>query len=228
MMGSFDSFSVRKCGMCPYIKRIIDICGAIFGLLAMSPVLLVTAIGIRCSMGAPILFQQERPGKNGAPFFMLKFRTMTKVRDENGELLPDADRLTRIGRFLRKTSLDEFPEFINVLKGDMSLVGPRPLLMQYLPLYSQEQARRHDVRPGVTGWAQISGRNTLSWEEKFKLDVWYVDHCNLRLDMKIILLTIWTVIRRDGINADDHATMPEFGKETKLSALSVDAEIDTH
>ena len=161
-------------------------------------------------MGSPVLFKQQRPGLHGKPFMMSKFRTMTDARDGDGNLLPDADRLTRLGRFLRSTSLDELPELFNVLKGDMSLVGPRPLLMRYLDRYTPEQARRHEVRPGITGWAQINGRNALSWEDKFTLDVWYVDHCSLLLDMRIILQTIWKVLRREGISQEGEATMSEF------------------
>ena len=196
--------------MYSYIKRLIDICGAIIGLLAMSPVLLVVAVWIRLTMGAPILFRQQRPGLNEKSFFMLKFRTMTDARDEGGEPLPDAERLNRLGRFLRKTSLDEFPELINVLKGDMSLVGPRPLFMKYLALYTPEQSRRHDVRPGVTGWAQVNGRNTTSWPERFRLDVWYVDNASVWLDLRILVLTLWVVLRQDDISAEGHATMPHF------------------
>ena len=183
------------------------------GLLFLSPILVTVAVWIRIQMGSPVFFKQQRPGLHGKPFYMLKFRTMTNTKDENGLLLSDAQRLTWFGNFLRKTSLDEFPELLNVLKGDMSLVGPRPLLMQYLPLYSPKQARRHDVKPGVTGWAQINGRNAISWEQKFEYDVWYVDHHSLWLDLKILLLTIWKVFRRDGINADDHVTMPFFTGE---------------
>lgn len=196
------------------LKRFMDIVGAFVGLLLLAPLLLGIAFAIRTTMGAPVLFRQKRPGLLGEPFQMLKFRTMTDARGKHGELLPDEERLTRIGRFLRKTSLDEFPELINVLRGEMSLVGPRPLLMRYLPLYSTAQARRHEVRPGVTGWAQINGRNAISWEEKFRMDVWYVDNHSIWLDMTILLVTIWKVIRRDDISADDHATMPEFKGNT--------------
>ena len=192
------------------IKRLIDICVALFGLLLLSPILAIVAICIRIQMGSPILFRQQRPGLHGKPFDMLKFRTMTNAKDDHAQLLPDEQRLTWFGKFLRKTSLDEFPELINVLKGEMSLVGPRPLLMQYLPLYSTEQNRRHDVKPGLTGWAQINGRNAISWEQKFEYDVWYVDHQSFLLDVKILLLTVWKVVRRDGISAGNHATMPFF------------------
>ncbi|WP_424255502.1 sugar transferase [Desulfoprunum sp.] len=179
-------------------------------LLGLSPLLLCLAVLVRVKLGTPILFSQTRPGLHGKPFTLYKFRTMTDGRNASGNLLPDAQRLTGFGRFLRSTSLDELPELINVLRGEMSLVGPRPLLMEYLPLYSPEQARRHEVRPGLTGWAQINGRNALSWEEKFKLDVWYVDNQSLWLDMKIIFLTVWKVFRRDGISAEGEATMPRF------------------
>jgi len=192
------------------LKRCMDILGAVVGLVLLLPVLAIVAVLIRIQMGSPVLFKQQRPGLHGKPFFMLKFRTMTNTKDEHGNLLPDEKRLTWLGKFLRKTSLDEFPELLNVLKGEMSLVGPRPLLMQYLPLYSPEQARRHDVKPGLTGWAQINGRNAIRWEQKFEYDVWYVDHQSFWLDIKILFMTVWKVVRRDGINADAHATMPAF------------------
>lgn len=196
--------------MYPVIKRCIDIVGAGLGLIVLSPVLAVVAIAIWLDMGRPILFRQIRPGLNGQAFSMVKFRTMSNKRDSQGNLLPDEQRLTPLGKFLRKTSLDELPELFNVIKGDMSLVGPRPLLMQYLERYTPEQARRHEVRPGITGWAQINGRNAISWEEKFALDVWYVDNCSLWLDIKILAITIWKVFRREGISAEGEATMPEF------------------
>ena len=192
------------------MKKIFDFTVALGALAILSPVLGVVAIIVRAQLGAPVLFCQTRPGLQGKPFSILKFRTLTNVRDSQGNLLPDAQRLTRFGRFLRSTSLDELPELFNVLKGDMSLVGPRPLLMEYLPLYTPEQARRHDVRPGITGWAQVNGRNALSWEEKFAMDVWYVDHCSLWLDMKILVLTVRKVLARDGISAAGEATMPRF------------------
>jgi lipopolysaccharide/colanic/teichoic acid biosynthesis glycosyltransferase len=192
------------------IKRLFDISMALAALMLLSPVIAMVAWQIRHKLGSPVLFHQMRPGKDGKLFYILKFRTMTDVRDEQGMLLPDEKRLTKFGQFLRSTSLDELPELINVLKGEMSLVGPRPLLMEYLPLYTPEQYRRHEVRPGITGWAQINGRNALSWEEKFKLDVWYVDNRSLWLDMKIIFLTIWKVLRRDGISAEGEATMSRF------------------
>lgn len=192
------------------MKRLVDILGSGLGLLLLSPVFLVVALLVRQKHGSPILFTQVRPGIGGKPFKMMKFRTMTDARDVNGELLPDDVRLTKFGSFLRSTSLDELPELINAFKGDMSLVGPRPLLMDYLPLYSERQARRHEVRPGITGWAQINGRNALSWEKKFELDVWYVDNRSLWLDTKILLKTVLKVVRRDGISHGDEATMPKF------------------
>ncbi len=192
------------------MKRLFDIIASFFGLLLLSPLLLLLAVWIRLRMGSPVFFRQKRPGLDGKPFEMLKFRTMTEERDEAGNLLPDERRLTAIGRFMRSTSLDELPELINVLRGDMSLVGPRPLLMRYLDRYTPEQARRHEVRPGITGWAQINGRNALAWKEKFQYDVWYVDHQSFWLDLRILFITLWHVIRREGISADDHATMHEF------------------
>lgn len=188
----------------------MDIFGAAVGLVLLSPALIIVAFMIRRDMGSPVLFRQVRPGINGRPFQMIKFRTMRDAVDAQGNALPDAERLTKLGRFLRSTSLDELPELWNVLKGDMSLVGPRPLLMEYLPLYSVEQARRHQVRPGVTGWAQVNGRNSISWEEKFALDVWYVDNRSVWLDLKIIWLTIRKVVKREGISAAGEATMPKF------------------
>lgn len=193
-----------------FIKRSIDIIAACAGLTLGSPLMLVIYFVIRSTRGLPVFFRQQRPGLCGKPFTMYKFRTMSGERDENDNLLPDAQRLTRFGEFLRRTSLDELPELFNVLKGDMSLVGPRPLLMQYLDRYTPEQARRHEVRPGITGWAQINGRNALSWEEKFKLDVWYVDHHSLWLDVKIIVMTVWKVLKREGISQEGQATMSEF------------------
>jgi len=192
------------------MKRIFDSLGAAIGLTLLSPVLLILVILIRRQMGSPVLFRQTRPGKDGKPFEMMKFRTMRDARGPDGELLPDTARLTALGQTLRSSSLDELPELWNVLKGDMSLVGPRPLLMEYLPLYSPEQARRHDVRPGITGWAQINGRNAISWDEKFALDIWYVDNRSLWLDLRIIWLTIRKVMKREGISAAGEATMPKF------------------
>jgi len=179
-------------------------------LLALSPFLAAIAIMVRAKLGSPILYKQRRPGMGGKPFQIYKFRTMTDAVDQKGFLLPDKDRLTGPGEFLRSMSLDELPELWNVLKGDMSLVGPRPLLMQYLDRYTPEQARRHEVKPGLTGWAQVNGRNAISWEDKFNLDVWYVDHRSIWLDLKIIFMTIYQVLRRRGISSEDHATMPEF------------------
>ncbi|MHA6637621.1 sugar transferase [Stutzerimonas frequens] len=192
------------------IKRLFDIVASALGLLLLSIVIAVVAWKIRCKLGSPVLFRQVRPGLDGKPFEMIKFRTMRDAVDAQGNSLPDSERMTPFGSFLRASSLDELPELWNVLKGDMSLVGPRPLLMEYLPLYSPEQYRRHEVRPGVTGWAQINGRNALSWEEKFKLDVWYVDNRSLWLDLKILFLTIKKVVVRDGISAEGEVTMPKF------------------
>lgn len=192
------------------IKRLFDIAASSCGLLLLAPVIAIVAWQIRRKLGSPVLFRQVRPGLNGTPFEMIKFRTMRDAVDAAGNPLPDSERMTPFGNFLRSSSLDELPELWNVLKGDMSLVGPRPLLMEYLPLYSPEQYRRHEARPGVTGWAQVNGRNALSWDEKFKLDVWYVDNRSLWLDLKIIVLTIKKVFLRDGISADGEATMPKF------------------
>lgn len=192
------------------MKRFFDIFAAVIALLLFSIPALFLALLIRTQLGSPVFFTQIRPGLCGKPFRMIKFRTMNDARDSNGQLLPDSERLTLLGSFLRSSSLDELPELLNVLKGEMSLVGPRPLLMEYLPLYSQEQARRHEVRPGVTGWAQINGRNAISWEEKFVLDVWYVNNRSLWLDIKILFLTVKKVLVRDGINAEGEATMPKF------------------
>lgn len=192
------------------MKRILDLSAALFGLILLAPIILILAILIRQKLGSPIFFTQVRPGLHGKPFKMVKFRTMTDACDEDGNLLPDNMRLTAFGHFLRSTSLDELPELWNVLRGDMSLVGPRPLLMEYLPLYTSEQTRRHQARPGITGWAQINGRNAISWEEKFKLDVWYVDHQSFWLDLKILILTIKKVFVREGISAEGEATMPKF------------------
>lgn len=192
------------------MKRLFDIVVSGVLLLLLLPLLLATAIAIRIALGGPVLFAQLRPGIGGRPFNMVKFRTMTDARDAQGELLADVERLTRFGRFLRSTSLDELPELFNVFKGDMSLVGPRPLLMEYLALYSAEQMRRHEVRPGITGWAQVNGRNAVGWEERFRLDLWYVDHRSFWLDMKILLLTARKVLVREGISAAGEATMSKF------------------
>ena len=191
-------------------KRFFDVVGAGVGLVALSPVLGVIGALVWRFHGRPVLFVQERPGLDAKVFRIYKFRTMTDERDASGRLLPDAQRLTRFGRFLRDSSLDELPELLNVLKGDMSLVGPRPLLVEYLPLYSMQQARRHGVKPGMTGWAQVQGRNAISWEEKFELDVWYVDNWSLGVDAKILGLTLLKVLKRSGISAAEHATMPKF------------------
>ena len=191
-------------------KRIFDLLLTVPALLVLSPLLFIIALMVRIRMGSPVFFRQQRPGLHGKPFMLYKFRTMLDQRAADGSLLPDADRLTPIGRFLRSTSLDELPELLNVLKGDMSLVGPRPLLMQYIGRYTPEQARRHNTPPGITGWAQVHGRNSIDWNEKFALDVWYVDHYSLWLDLKILMLTVWKVLRREGINEQGQATMSEF------------------
>lgn len=192
------------------MKRLFDLLLASLALIVLGVPLLVLTWMVRTRLGSPVFFRQTRPGLHGKPFVMVKFRTMTDGRGPDGELLPDAERLTAFGRFLRATSLDELPELWNVIKGDMSLVGPRPLLMEYLPLYSPEQARRHEVRPGVTGWAQVNGRNALGWDEKFALDVWYVDHRSLWLDIRILWLTVRKVLVREGISAAGEATMSKF------------------
>ncbi|HEY9874065.1 MAG TPA: sugar transferase [Candidatus Obscuribacterales bacterium] len=192
------------------LKRLFDFLAALVGLLILAPVLVAIALAIYLRMGSPIFFTQPRPGKDGRIFTFYKFRTMTMERDAEGNLLPDEQRLTSVGQFLRKTSLDEFPQLWNVLKGDMSLVGPRPLLVAYLQRYNPEQARRHHVKPGITGWAQVNGRNTLSWEDKFKLDIWYIDNWSLWLDLKILFLTLIKVLKREGISHVNHATMSEF------------------
>jgi lipopolysaccharide/colanic/teichoic acid biosynthesis glycosyltransferase len=184
--------------------------GSGVGLILLAPVFLGVAAAVRLSLGSPVLFRQTRPGLGGKPFEMLKFRTMRDAHDARGNPLPDAERLTPLGRFLRATSLDELPELVNVLRGEMSLVGPRPLLMEYLPLYTPEQARRHEVRPGITGWAQVNGRNALSWEEKFRLDVWYVDHRSFWLDLRILARTVAKVFAREGISQEGQATMERF------------------
>lgn len=196
-----------------FFKRVFDFFISLIALICISPLLLILIIWLHfANKGAGVFFTQERPGKNGKIFKVIKFKSMTDERDENGKLLPDKYRLTKVGKFIRATSLDELPQLFNVLKGDMSLIGPRPLLVQYLPLYSPEQARRHEVRPGITGWAQVHGRNAISWTEKFKLDVWYVDHCTLWTDIKVIFITIKKVLFRDDINttSGQSATMPTF------------------
>ena len=194
-----------------FLKRILDFCIALVALLCLSPLLLVVTVWLHiANKGAGAFFLQERPGKDGKIFKIVKFKTMTDERDADGKLLPDANRLTKVGRFVRSTSIDELPQLFNVLKGDMALIGPRPLLVKYLPLYSPEQMRRHEVRPGITGWAQCHGRNAISWTEKFKLDVWYVDHLSFKTDLLVIIETIKAVIHRDGISQEGQATMEEF------------------
>jgi len=197
-----------------YGKRICDLAIAVPVVLLAAPVFLALAVLVRLKLGTPVVFRQERPGLNGRPFTLYKFRTMTDRRDAQGNLLPDAQRLTPFGRFLRSTSLDELPELWNVLKGEMSLVGPRPLLMHYLDLYTPEQMRRHEVRPGITGWAQVNGRNALAWEDKFERDVWYVDHLSPGLDVKIILLTAMRIVQREDISQPGHVTMQPFEGST--------------
>lgn len=200
-------------------KRLLDVILSLLALLLLSPLLAILALWVRIKLGSPIFFRQQRPGLHGKPFMLYKFRTMTDARNEQGDLLPDAERLTTLGRFLRSSSLDELPELWNVLKGEMSLVGPRPLLMKYLPRYTTEQARRHEVRPGITGWAQVNGRNALTWEEKFALDVWYVDHLSCWLDGKIIALTVWKIFKREGINQPGQATAAEFMGNVESESL---------
>lgn len=195
----------RRCG-----KRLLDLGLAVPGLVAAAPLMLAAAALVRLKLGPPVLFRQERPGLGGRPFVLLKLRTMTDARGPDGELLPDAERLPPLGRLLRATSVDELPQLLNVIRGEMSLVGPRPLLMRYLERYTPEQMRRHDVRPGITGWTQVCGRNALSWEEKFRCDVWYVEHISLWLDLKILALTLLRVVRREGISQPGEATASEF------------------
>ena len=198
-----------------YIKRLLGFVLSLLAIICLSPVLLVVTVWLHyANKGAGAFFVQERPGKNGRIFKIIKFKTMTDERDANGKLLPDEKRLTRVGRIVRSTSIDELPQLFNVLMGDMSLIGPRPLLVRYLPLYTEEQARRHEVRPGITGWAQCNGRNALSWSEKFKLDVWYVDHCTFKTDLKILFITIRKVLIHDGISQTGKATMEEFKGES--------------
>jgi len=199
------------------VKRTVDVLAAIIGLLVLSPVFLIISLFVMADLGRPVLFAQQRPGKNGKLFRMYKFRTMRDVVGAHGRQLPDSERLTKLGRLLRSTSLDELPQLINVLLGHMSLVGPRPLLPQYLDRYTPEQARRHDVKPGITGWAQVNGRNALTWEEKFQLDIWYVDNRGLLLDLRILLMTAAKVLKRDGITSEGHATAPEFTGSKKIS-----------
>ena len=197
----------------PFSKRLFDLTFALITLVILSPIILVTAILVRIFIGTPILFKQQRPGYKGYPFFIYKFRSMTNRFARDGSLLPDAERLTRFGRLLRSLSLDELPELFNIVRGEMSFVGPRPLLMEYLPLYSPEQARRHDVVPGLTGWAQVNGRNAVDWPTRFNMDVWYVDNWSFWLDLRIIFLTLWKVITRDGINQKGQSTVEHFKGE---------------
>jgi len=192
------------------LKRVIDILFSLIAIIILLPFMIIISVLVYFKLGSPIFFTQERPGLNGKVFKMIKFRSMLNSTDKNGELLSDEERLTNFGKALRSTSLDELPELINVLKGDMSIVGPRPLLVEYLPLYNQRQSKRHDVRPGITGWAQINGRNAISWQRKFELDVWYIEHQSLLLDFKIILMTVGKVFKRAGINQDDNVTMGKF------------------
>lgn len=199
-----------RTGLMYFVKRVFDFCAALVALVVLSPILIATALAVLVALGSPVLFQQTRPGLHGRPFTIYKFRTMLDRRDASGELLPTSARLTPFGRFLRSTSLDELPELFNVLKGEMSFVGPRPLLMEYLDYYSPEQNRRHEVRPGITGWAQVKGRNNTTWAERFSNDIWYVENWSLWLDVKILFLTAFKVIRREGISAEGHVTMPEF------------------
>jgi undecaprenyl phosphate N,N'-diacetylbacillosamine 1-phosphate transferase len=211
--------SVRQNGLyVRYFKRLLDIIFSLIAIVVLSPILIIVAVLVRAKLGSPVIFKQERPGLNEKIFTLYKFRTMTDENDGNGELLPDSIRLTKFGRLLRSTSLDELPELYNIIRGDMSIVGPRPLLTQYLPLYNDHQKRRHEVRPGLTGLAQVSGRNSISWQEKFNLDISYVDNVSFLGDCKIILLTIKKVLMRDGINSDSAATMEYFvgNKETAL------------
>lgn len=195
---------------CGFGKRVLDLVVALSASIVLFPVYVSLAFLVRAKLGSPVLFRQQRPGLNGRAFTMFKFRTMTDARDALGQLLPDADRLTPFGKFLRSTSLDELPELINVLRGEMSLVGPRPLLMRYLDRYTPEQMRRHEVRPGITGWAQVNGRNNLPWETRFELDVWYVDHLSFALDVKILAMTVLKVLRRESVNQTGQATAEEF------------------
>jgi sugar transferase EpsL len=194
----------------PPSKRILDLLAACLGLILISPLLAVLAVLVRIKLGSPVLFRQQRPGYKGRPFTAYKFRSMTNGRGSDGRLLPDAERITPFGRFLRSTSLDDLPQLWNVLRGEMSLVGPRPLLMKYLALYTPGQMRRHDMLPGITGWAQVNGRNAISWEEKFRLDIWYVDHWSFWLDLRILLFTVPTIVRGQGISQPGHATAEEF------------------
>lgn len=193
-----------------YIKRILDIISSLLAIIILSPLLAVTAVLVKIKLGSPVLFKQERPGKDEKIFTLMKFRTMTDERDENGELLPDEVRLTKFGKFLRSTSIDELPELFNILKGDMSVIGPRPLLVEYIPRYNEHQHRRHEVRPGLSGWAQVNGRNTVSWEDKFDMDVHYVDNYSFAMDVKILFMTVLNVLKKEGISSETSATMEVF------------------
>lgn len=193
-----------------YIKRILDIISSLLAIIILSPLLAVTAVLVKTKLGSPVLFRQKRPGKDEKIFTLMKFRTMTDERDENGELLPDEVRLTKFGKFLRSTSIDELPELFNILKGDMSVIGPRPLLVEYIPRYNEHQHRRHEVRPGLSGWAQVNGRNTVSWEDKFDMDVHYVDNYSFAMDVKILFMTVLNVLKREGISSETSATMEVF------------------
>ena len=205
-----------------YIKRILDIISSLLAIIILSPLLAVTAVLVKTKLGSPVLFKQERPGKDEKIFTLMKFRTMTDERDENGELLPDEVRLTKFGKFLRSTSIDELPELFNILKGDMSVIGPRPLLVRYLPRYNEHQHRRHEVRPGLSGWAQVNGRNTVSWEDKFDMDVEYVDNYSMFMDIKILFMTVVNVLKHDGISSETSATMEEFmGLEAEQQEVNV-------
>lgn len=205
-----------------YIKRFFDIVSSLIAIIVLSPVLVITSILVRTKLGSPVLFKQERPGKDEKIFTLMKFRTMTDEKDENGELLPDEVRLTKFGKFLRSTSIDELPELFNILKGDMSVIGPRPLLVRYLPRYNEHQHRRHEVRPGLSGWAQVNGRNTVSWEDKFNMDVEYVENYSMFMDIKILFMTIVNVLKHDGISSETSATMEEFmGLEAEEQEVNV-------
>ena len=212
--------AARRPGWWPsWPKRAFDLGAASVGLVLLAPLLGVTALAIRLALGGPVIFAHRRPGRHGRPFTLYKFRTMSGARGADGGLLPDRERLTRLGRLLRRTSLDELPELVNVIRGDMSLVGPRPLLMEYLPRYTREQARRHDVRPGITGWAQLNGRNTLPWERRFELDVWYVEHQSLRLDVWILLLTVWKAVAQVGVSQPGEGTEEHFRGSEPASSM---------
>lgn len=204
-----------------YIKRILDIISSLLAIIILSPLLAVTAVLVKTKLGSPVLFKQERPGKDEKIFTLMKFRTMTDERDENGELLPDEVRLTKFGKFLRSTSIDELPELFNILKGDMSVIGPRPLLVEYIPKYNEHQHRRHEVRPGLSGWAQVNGRNTVSWEDKFDMDVHYVDNYSFAMDVKILFMTVLNVIKKEGISSETSATMEVFMGTSEKEEVNV-------